>query len=283
MKDIFIKKTTLGDAKDLVDDHISSLAFPLDSYLEDILLDAQIYCFVRDDNLIGYFAVSERTMQFFHVIKSHYRYAASLFLRAITEHALKTVRVMSQDSQLCALMVEWDYTPERGACWFTDSGAEVNSASKVPHAVLRKAKMQDLDAVEQATGDFFSEESGGFSGLAQRIEAETIFILENDNELLGCGIVEYGRICKDYMSIGMFVCPHHRQKGVAKTILLGLKDYAYSKNKKPLAGCWYYNTLSRKSLESAGMIATSMGYNAHLKKKDNPPKRTGNPPGESVE
>lgn len=283
MKDILIRETNYAQVEDLVTGHISTLAFPFDSYLEDILLDAQLYCFVRDDYPVGYFAVSEQTLQFFHIIKSQYRYAPLLLERAVTELKLSDVRVISQDSRLCALMVEWDYESERGACWFTDSGTEVVSASKVPGGVLRKAQPGDLGAVQQATGDFFSEESGGFTSLSQRIDAQTIFMLEEKGELLGCGIVENGRVCTDYMSIGMFVCPQHRQKGVARSILLGLKDYAYAKGKKPLAGCWYYNTLSRRSLESAGMIATSLGYIAHLKKKDKPPKRTGNPPGELVD
>lgn len=81
----------------------------------------------------------------------------------------------------------------------------------------------------------------------------------------------------------MFVNPEYRRNGVAKTILINLKDWAYNHNLKPVAGCWYYNTLSRKSLESAGMIATSIGYEAILKGKEKLPLRTGNPPGELVE
>ena len=43
------------------------------------------------------------------------------------------------------------------------------------------------------------------------------------------------------------------------------------------------NTDYIASVESAGMIAASIGYEAILKGKEKLPLRTGNPPGELVE
>lgn len=80
--------------------------------------------------------------------------------------------------------------------------------------------------------------------------------------MMGCGIVERGRLFPECVSIGMITCREHRQKGVAQTILWNLKGWAYSNGLKPVAGCWYYNLLSRRSLEAAGMIAASKGFNS---------------------
>ena len=135
MNDIITRKTTYDEIKELVGEHIASMAYPLDSYLEDILLTGDIYCFAAENQHIGYYAVGEETLQFFYVCKRFFRHAPSLLESAITEHSLKKVRVISQDSLLCALMVEWDYTSERGACWFTDSGAEVVNTSFSAKAV----------------------------------------------------------------------------------------------------------------------------------------------------
>ena len=283
MNNFCIKKSTFDEVSEAIDAHISSLAFPMDSYVEDVLLNEEIFCIRHDEKLVGYFVIEEQALQLFHVLREFRRYASELMERAVTTYSLQKIHVMSQDSQLCALLIEWDYTVERWGCWFTDSGAEVDRAATCADAVLRAAGRDDLDTIEEATDGCLNEEGGGFCTMEQRVDAGTIFILEDDGVLLGCGIVEYGRICKDYMSIGMFVCPQHRQKGVAKTILLQLKDYVYAQGKKPIAGCWYYNTLSRKSLESAGMVATSLGFMAVLGQKDRPPKRTGNPPGELVD
>ena len=116
MKDVLTRNTTYDEIKELVSEHIASLFCPLDSYLEDILLSAELYCFVYNSKLIGYYAVGEKTLQFFYVSKRFFRYAPTLLERAIKQHSLKMVRVISQDSLLCSLMVEWDYEPERGAC-----------------------------------------------------------------------------------------------------------------------------------------------------------------------
>ena len=166
---------------------------------------------------------------------------------------------------------------------FTDSGSEENSNIQASHTFFRTARLSDIERIRKVCGDFFEEPSGGFITLEERVEAETIFLLENNEELLGCGIVEKSQFCKGIASIGMFVNREYRKKGVARTILINLKKWAYIHNLKPVAGCWYYNTLSRKSLESAGMIATSIGYKAILKGKEKLPLRTGNPPGELVE
>ena len=70
---------------------------------------------------------------------------------------------------------------------------------------------------------------------------------------------------------------------MAQTVLWHLKQVVYAEGKTPVAGCWYYNILSRKSLERAGLRAVARGYDAKLIEKEDPPLRTGNPPGELVE
>jgi hypothetical protein len=142
-------------------------------------------------------------------------------------------------------------------------------------AQFRIAGVADMPAILRETGDFFDR-------LEEWINAQTIFMLEDGNTLMGCGIVEQGRLFTDCVSIGMITCREHRHKGVAQIILWHLKEWAYSHNMRPIAGCWYYNVISRKSLEAAGMIAASKGFRAVLLGKEELPLRTGNPPGELV-
>ena len=149
-------------------------------------------------------------------------------------------------------------------------------------SVFRTASIRDVEKIREVAGTFFDDNSCGFNSLEERIKAKTIFLLKEKKNILGCGIVEpsvYGSGC---VLIGMFTNRVHRKKGVAKTIILHLKEWAYHHKMKPVAGCWYYNTLSRKSLESAGMITASIGYVAILKGKEKLLPRTGNAPGELV-
>lgn len=282
MKSFQISESNFEDAKGIIQAHIDSLAYPLDSWLEDRLLESVIFKLIYDDVCIGYGGQVKETLHFFHVLTNYFRYAPLLLEKVVQEKEIRRVFIMTQDSLLCALMAEWDFDIEREACWFTAGGREEPQAKKVGQGHFRTALSGDCKRIRDVAGDFFEEPSGGFSSLEERIDQGTIFVFEDAGAILGCGIVEKGQLCADCWSIGMFVHPDHRKKGVARTILLNLKEQVLLKGFRPVAGCWYYNTLSRKSLESAGMIATSIGYEAILKGKETLPLRTGNPPGEPV-
>lgn len=273
----------INEIREIIDKHIESLSYPMDSWLEDRLVEAAIYKIIYKSCCIGYAGQIEETLHFFHIGKEHFSYAPAILEAFIEKKAIKRIFVMTQDSLLCALIAEWDYEKEKVACWFTDSGREGKANLQTSNAIFRTAYLLDVERIRKVCGDFFEEPSGGFTTLEERVEKETIFLLENKAELIGCGIVEKGQFYKGVVSIGMFVNSKYRRKGAAKTILLNLKGWAYDNYLKPVAGCWYYNTLSRKSLESVGMIATSIGYEAILKGKEKLPLRSGNPPGELVE
>jgi GNAT superfamily N-acetyltransferase len=223
---------------------------------------------------IGYAAQKKQTLQFFHVRKKYFRYAPAMFEAFIKENGIKRVFVITQDALLCALIAEWEYTKEKHACFFTDGGQPTNSV--MADVVFRIAGINDISKIRRGTGEYYDERSGGFSSLEERIAAGTLFLLEDRYNLLACGDIEKCRVRRDYASIGMFVNRDFRGQGYAPLILLKLKEWCYRNGFKPVAGCWYPNTLSRKSLEAAGMIATSIGFEAILKGKEKLPLRTGN-------
>ncbi len=279
---LMIVEVVNEDVKGDIEDHLASLAYPMDSWLEDRLMESVSYKLMHEDMCIGYAGLIAETLHFFHVRKEHFKYAPIMFEKVIQEKGIKRVFVMTQDALLSALIAEWDYDKEKQACWFTDSRRPENWKTHIEGAVFRVAQKNDVQRIRSISGDFFDEASGGFRCLEERIEAGTIFVLTDSTHLLGVGIVEQSQWCPAVVSIGMYVDKVHRKQGCARTILLNLKRWAYSSKLIPVAGCWYYNTLSRKSLESAGMIVTSIGYEAILKGKEDLPLRTGNPPGELV-
>lgn len=276
-------KTTIDAVRPLIEEHMNVLLYPLDSYLEDVMYKSQLYSIISDGDTIGYFAIEEKALTYFFITKKRQYLASSIFEALVKEYSIENVTVISSDQLLNVLLVEWDYERTRMGCFFTDSKRKVRMGHKLESPVFRIARREDVDEIRAVCGDFFDEADKPLMTLEDRVEAKTIFILGHDKEIYGCGIIECGRICYGVASIGMFVNPKHRQKGVARTILLELKEFVYNLGLEPIAGCWYYNTLSKASLESAGMVATSMGYSALLKGKDKPPKRTGNPPGQLVD
>jgi GNAT superfamily N-acetyltransferase len=266
-----IVKTDQQEIRELLLEHMRSLVYPMDSWLEDKVSACELYQLILEETLVGYAGSIKETIHFFYVKKEHYRYAAQILEQVIETLGVKRVFVMTQDPLVSALVAEWDYDKEKVGCWFIDSGKVDRRETLVDHAVFRPATAEDDQKIHEICGNFFDDSIG------------TIFVLEDQGDFLGAGIVEPSRFLPGLASIGMFANPEFRRKGVAKRILLSLKDWVYENGMIPSAGCWYYNTLSRWSLESAGMIATSIGFEAILKGKEKPPVRTGNPPGELVD
>lgn len=277
-----IEDTSFEEIKDIVLEHVSSLVFPMDSWLEDNLVQSVVYKLLYQEELIGYAGIFDHMLHYFYVKKPYFKYAPLMLEKFIRDKAVTCLFVTTQDPLFSALSAEWEYVKKKQACWFTDGGKVENSHTMVDDAVFRKAGMEDLQGIRDFSGDFFEEAGGGYPNLEERIKAGVIFVLEKEGGLLGAGIVEISKLQEGITSIGMFANKNYRKLGVAKRLLLGLKQWAYDNGLKPVAGCWYYNTLSRNSLESAGMVATATGYKAIIKEKEALPLRTGNPPGELV-
>lgn len=280
--EIKIIESNISEINEIVLCHIDSLAYPMDSWLEDRLTEAMMYKIEFEEKCIGYIGIIDDTIQFFYVCQEYFKYAPTILENFVKENTITKIFILTHDSLLSRLIAEWEYEKEMLACWFVANGKTEVYDGKNRNWVFRVALQSDSKEIREVSGDFFDEVSGGFNSLEERIGADTIFVLEENNNLLGCGIVEKGQFSKGVASIGMYVSKIHRKKGAAREILLNLKEWAYINGFEPVAGCWYYNTLSRMSLESAGMIVASIGFVAILKGKEVLPLRTGNPPGELV-
>lgn len=274
-KNFTLIESNLSEISDMLESYKSGLAYPMDSYCDEKLYESVIYRIVHDGADIGYIGIIKDELRLFHVLPIYFKYAPDALEYCISQKEIRRVNILTQDSLLVSLIAEWDFKIEKEACYFIDAVRQEKPHVKADRAQFRTACVADMPAILKETGDFFDK-------LEERINAQTIFVLEDGNALMGCGIVDPGRLFTDCVSIGMITCREHRQKGVAQTILWNLKEWAYSHNLKPIAGCWHYNVLSRRSLEAAGMIASSKGFRAVLLGKEELPLRTGNPPGELV-
>jgi len=281
MKNIDLKKSTHEHISEVLKSHLNSLSQPMDSFLEDMLSASEIFSIEKQDIVIGYAAKQDDYLCFFHVVLNEFNSAPAIFGEFCKLNKISHVQVMTQDALMLALISEWEYKKTKGACWFID-GERLNKPSgQVEGALFRKATIADMKLIEEKTEGFFDTDNLEKT-LSKNIENGCIFMLMDGDKLLGCGVAEKGVYFDEYVSIGMVTVRENRMKGVGQTILWHLKEWAYENGLKPVAGCWYYNLLSRKTLERAGMITASRGFDAELIEKEDIPLRTGNPPGELV-
>lgn len=270
-----IDKTTFESINNIIYEHLQGFLYPIDSFVEESISKSSLYKFEYQSECIGYMGVNKEELQCFYIKNSYFKYAAKILEKVIIEKGIKSIFVMTQDLLLSALVAEWDFDKEKCACWFSDSKVENGTLKLDVDYEFREAKLCDIQRIIEISGDFFDD-------IEQNIKLNCLFLLESNNEILACGIIEKNLITEKNVSIGMYVNEKYRNKGIGRTILNHLKELSYKRGYIPVAGCGYYNTLSRKSLESAGMIATSIGYKAILKGKEKLPLRTGNKPGELI-
>ena len=118
IKKIGIFKTSIEDISHMIEEHMGTLTFPLDSWLEDNLMESTKYKFITDRTCIGYAGVIGDILHSFYVKKKYFNYAPALLERIVEEKQIKRVSVFTQDSLLTALIAEWDYNKEKRACFF---------------------------------------------------------------------------------------------------------------------------------------------------------------------
>jgi GNAT superfamily N-acetyltransferase len=279
------KLHTFEDLKPIIDRHMHSLIHPIDSWIEDNLLTSALYGIYNvEEALVGYVAIQENeVLRHFYMDQAYFMKAPAVLSHVLEKLGLEKVFVMTQDQRLVTLISEWDFDKRKGACFFIDSTPGSEHPPLKSEWIFREAVQSDVSMIREIAKDFFDDVSCGFNSLEERIEGKTIFVLDQAGQHVGYGIIEASSLMPGAVSIGMIVNPDFRKLGAGRSILLELKNWSYTKGLRPVSGCWYYNTLSRKSLESAGMIATSIGYYATITGKEVLPLRTGNPPGELVE
>ena len=277
MQEYEFQKRDINDVLDVVMEHAGMLSSPLDSFMEENILDNETYAICDGGMCVGYAGVQRKNLFSFYVKKEYYHDAPSILDAFVRQFAIEGAHVLTHDSLFAGLLMEWDYeVVEKDACFFSDAGRQGRPDVKAADLLFREVAMDELEKINLLTDDFFGEH------LDEMIAKHTIFVLEDGGDALGYGVVEEGRLCPGCVSIGMITRREHRRKGVAQRILWHLKEWAYVRGLRPVAGCWYYNVLSRKSLEAAGMIATGKKFTVRLLEKKVLPLRTGNPPGELV-
>jgi len=132
------------------------------------------------------------------------------------------------------------------ACWFIEKTRLQAPTNKLNNPIFKIATHIDSDLILKETGDFFDR-------LDTRINDKTIFILEENEEILGCGNIERGRYFKSNVSIGMVCLKQHRQKGVASTILWHLKALVYKRGKTADCGMLVLSYLISKIARESGV------------------------------
>lgn len=238
-------RNSLGENKELFDSYLESLSNVYDEFLEDHILNSEIYSIYIDEEHCGCFGIFDKTMlTHFYITRKHLRHAQKIFADILEKYEIKNAFVPTCDELLLSLCMDKHVKVSLQAYFFQESTNEVPPPA-YSRECLKPAVMEDLKEILEITGDFIDKHE-------ERIKEEQLYILSEGGEFLGLGIIVDNRINKSYACTGMFTNEKYRQKGIARSIIMHLKDICRERGLKPMAGCWYYNHNSKRTLESTG-------------------------------
>jgi hypothetical protein len=231
----------------------------VDSFWEDHVLESNTYKILAEGKSIGFFAIHQKHLiTLFNVDTEYIYYSQELFNRVKHYEEVLEAFIPTGDELFLSLALDDFSKLEKQAYFSMDSKREIDSTKINQNFTLTLAEVEYLDLIKQHSDDFFGE------SLKYHLEAGHIYIGRLLNEVVGFGIIDYGRVVPHFASIGMFVRPEFRCQGIATNILFSLKNVVNSKGLQPISGCWYYNHNSKKSVQCAGLCSKTRLLRFHF-------------------
>ncbi|MBC8080366.1 MAG: GNAT family N-acetyltransferase [Gorillibacterium sp.] len=241
-------KSSMADLRPLLNEYAESLSSPIDSFLEDHITDSKFVEIRAGEEISGYYAVYEgKLLTQFFLRSSAQREAQEIFNRVLEESQVDSLFVPTCDELFLSMVVDRDFQMDKQAYFFQDGLVPLPEPGLKEGEEFRLATPGDIEAIRTVCGDFIQHHE-------PMVAAEQLYVYYKGTLLMGIGVMEKGRIMTDHASVGMFVNEAYRRQGIGRSIILQMKNRSYELGLTPICGCWYYNTLSKLTLESAGMV-----------------------------
>lgn len=240
----------LAEIEPALQQHMSTLASPIDSFLEDHILAANHYQIRQGEQVIGWTAIYQQSLiTQFALLPAYRQWGQQVFAQVRKLETAQAAFVPTCDEFFLAHALD-DYRQLEKQAYFFQHDAQVPPDQARLPFYHRQANAADIVTIQRLAGDFFDK-------LEQRVAEGQITITQRgepaSDEPIGFGIIDKGRLCLGVASCGMFVVAAARRQGVGAAIIADLIGRCAELGLCPVAGCWYYNHNSKKTLEKAGM------------------------------
>ena len=230
--------------------YLASLSAPIDSFLEDLILEATPHAIVLGGREVGSFSLAEGgTVMQFYLLPEARRWSHAIFAKVRDRFAVSASIVPTCDEFHLGLAADDYVAIEKGAYFFVD-GPTQEAPQLNERLAYRPADPSDLDSIRVANEDFLDDP-------AEELRKGQLHVGRLGEEIVALGLIVESRLLDRHASIGIFTREAHRRQGIATRTVDYLRRTCRMRGLTPIAGCWYYNDASRLTLEAAGMIVSS--------------------------
>ena len=228
--------------------HLAALPSAIDSFLEDHILASNHYRIVVAAEPAGFASIhEERLITQFALSEPCRQHGQDLYRELRRMEQVRSAFVPTCDEYFLAHALD-DYRRLAKQAYFFATPLGVAEGEATNRSSMRPAVLEDADFVRQESGDFFEH-------LERNIAAGELFVTLQDEEPVGFGILIESTLYEDVASIGMYTIERFRQTGVGTATIAKLVEECRRRSLRPVAGCWYYNHRSRRTLQRAGMYS----------------------------
>jgi GNAT superfamily N-acetyltransferase len=232
------------------DAYLASLSSPIDSFLEDHILDSQFHRILVDEREVGSFAIHKGSLLTqFHIVGQARRLGQRVFAELLTSYGITAAFVPTCDEFFLYHVLDVYADLKKQAYFFVDGG-EARPPAIAADLEYRLAEPSDVGEIIATSGDFLDAP-------AENVAKGEIHVGLLHREMVAIGIIVKSRILRQHASIGMFTEEAHRQQGIGTSTILYLKRVCRDEGIVPISGCWYGNHNSKRTLEAAGMVAAT--------------------------
>jgi Acetyltransferase (GNAT) family. len=240
-------KSTLEENNEFFNMYVDSLSSRYDNFLEEHILNSEIYSIINEGAHLGYFGVYKGEMLTQFVMpEQELKRAQPIFTDVLKSIDIKNAFVPTCDELFLSLCLDNHKKVKLQAYFFEDSGKPVRPA-EYGRELFYQATQRDMHEIVTITETFTENHE-------ERINKGQLYVLRENGAFLGMGIIEDNLIMKNCKGTGMFVNEKYRQKGAGRSIILHLKEICRAQGIIPIPGCWYYNYNSKRTLESSGYV-----------------------------
>ncbi len=241
----------LDEIRDEIRAHLSALPGPVDSFVEGHITGASHYRIVVSGEAAGFASIhGSKLITQFSLRPGYQRFGQTAFLGLRRMETVGAAFVPTCDEFFLAHALD-DYRQlfKQAYLFVAAAPGAGGTRKRAPDGyALRPAEAAEIAFIRERTSGFFED-------LERHIRARELFVVSRGEAPVGFGVVERSELMPGNASIGMYTIETFRRTGVGAATIALLLDACAAEGLRPIAGCWYYNHVSKRALERAGMVS----------------------------
>jgi len=230
----------------VIQQHLTGLPAAIDSFLEDHIAESVHYQISVSGAITGYTSVYKGSLiTQFALEPSHKHHGQAVYSQVKRLEEVGAAFVPTCDEFFLSHALDEYHQLAKQAYFFA---ARPPLPDEEPSRfTLRQAEQGDSAIVREGSGDFFGS-------IENYIRRQELFLTLADDTCVGFGLMAKSEMAGNVASIGMYTIERFRRRGAGAATLRLLMAECRRQSLRPIAGCWYYNHSSKKTLERAGMF-----------------------------